>query len=105
MFSDEEIEEAKNTMASGLEMVWVLHGSQPSAQLHEALDAYPDFSKEIWLDILKKVKDPLLVSYAVEYLGLSYHEENKITGPNKNGRYHIWLYVGGVILIIWLALG
>ena len=68
MLTEDELEKAKATMADGISLTWKLYGNKPSDRLHSMLDEYPDISPEIWLDTLARIKDPQLVSYAVQYM-------------------------------------
>ena len=105
MLSDDEIEQAQKTMANGLEMLWFLHDKQPSDQLNAALDEHPEISDEIWLDTLKKVRDPMLVSYAVQYLGLNSSAKSHTQTSRKKVSNNIWMYAVVAVVIIWLMLG
>ena len=86
MIRQEELEKAKDAMAEGILATWRLYGDKPSDSLRSILDEYPDISSEIWLSTLKRIQDPLLVRFVIQYLNLTYDDEIS-KHQNENEKY------------------
>ena len=82
--SDNEIENAKKTMAQNINGLWLLNENKPSEVLNITLSDNKNIDDEIWLDIVGRLNDPKLKDYVRKYVGLKNSADGSATHTNPS---------------------